>query len=253
MAAAWIPVVHTVGMAYRDAWRAIRAMPRLLLVTVAIVLALNLVEQVALPKAVRDFPATGFVSMLVMNLALMPLWISIYRLLLSSEVSTSHASDVTAHRFVRFFAWSFVLSCTWLPATIVDFMWPDNVAAFWAGVGLALVAYSIAAVRLVLLFPAIAIDAPGATVSNAMADSRGHFLNILCLYAAAATTMVLAILSVLAVIAIVAVFALDTGTELPDWVFAVVATVLMILVPAVIVGIDARIFPVLADRVRRPT
>jgi hypothetical protein len=251
MAAAWIPIVRTVGIAYRDVWRAVRAVPLLVLISVAIVLALNLLEQVVLPKAVRDFPATGVVSMVVMTLVLTPLWLAIYRYLLTSEVAIRPAVDVTAPRFVRFFAWSVVLSCAWLPATLLEFMWPDDDRVLWAGWGVAVVAYSIAAVRLVMLFPAIAIDAPGAAVSNAMADSRGHFLNILLLYLAAATTMVFAILSVLLIVAIVAMFTLDTGPDLPDWVFAAIATVGMILVPAVIVGIDARIFQVLADRVRR--
>jgi hypothetical protein len=253
MAAAWIPVIRTVGIAYRDMWRAVRAMPRLVLISVAIVFAVNVVENVALPKAVRDFPATGFLSIVVTSLVLTPLWVTMYRFLLSAEVATGHAIDLKAPRFVRFFAWSVALSSIWLPATFVEYIWPDD-SVGWVGWGLALLVYAIAAMRLVILFPAIAIDAPGATVSNSIADSRGHFLNILLLYVAAAGTMVFAILSCFVVAALVVVFTLDTATEadLPDWVLAVLATV-VILVPSLIVGVDARIFQVLADRVRRPS
>jgi len=225
----------------------------LALVSLAIVLALNLVEYVALPKAVSDFPATEIVWTAVTALVLTPLWLAFYRFLLMSEVAPRVALDVTAPRFVRFFAWSVLLSFVWLPATVLEFMWPDDDRVFWAGLIFAVVAYSIVAVRLVLLFPAIAIDAPGASVINAIADASGHFLNVLLLYLAATTVLVLALV-LCAVVALFAAEFMSDGTlppELPGWVVAAIATLLMFGLPLVAVAIDARIFPALADRTLR--
>jgi fumarate reductase subunit D len=253
MAAAWIPVIHTVGMAYRDAWRAARAIPSLVLVSVAVLLGLNLVQYTGLSEAVRDFPLTVFVSTVVTSLILTPLWIAMYRFLLIADAATDYAIDFKAPRFVRFFAWTVALSLLWLPATLIEYVWSYDHPVTWIVWCLSLLAYAIAAVRLVILFPAIATDAPAATLSNSLSDSRGHFLNVLLLYAAAAGTIVLAVLSCFVIAAIVAIFGLELEGDLPDWVLAVLATVLLTLIPAVIVTVDARVFPVLADRVRRPS
>jgi hypothetical protein len=133
-------------------------------------------------------------------------------------------------------------------------MWPDDDRVFWAGWGLAAVAYSIAAVRLVMLFPAIAIDAPGGGVSNAIADASSHFLNVLLLYLAAVAVIAVAFALCVFLAAFVAEVVLggELSSELPDWVVAVIATVLILALPSVLVAVDARIFPALADRVRRP-
>jgi hypothetical protein len=254
MAIAGIPIIRTVRMAYVDVWRAARAMPGLLLVSVVFVFALRQVEFSTVPKSMREFPVAEFAAIILVNLMRMPLSIAIYRFLLAAEVTAAYAIDFRARRFRRFFAWSVALSSVWLMTGIVAYMWSAEDTVGWVGTAVAMLAYGIAAVWLVILFPAIAIDAPGAAVSNSIADSRRHFLNILLLYVAAAGTMVFAILSCFVVAALVVVFTLDTATEadLPDWVLAVLATV-VILVPSLIVGVDARIFQVLADRVRRPS
>jgi hypothetical protein len=253
MAVAGLPVIRTVAMAYRDVWHAVRMMPRLVLISAVIVFALNLVEYTAVSQSVRDFPATVFISNIVINLMLTPLFIALYRYLLIAEVTTDYAIDFKAPRFVRFFAWSAALSSIWMISTVIDSVWPDDDPLSWAGWAVALLAYAIALVRLVVLFPAIAIDAPGATLSNSIADTKGHLLNILLIYLAASVPIALAAVLLVVLVAIVSVLMLGAATELdiPGWVFAALVTLLVLVPPALLVGIDARIFQTLADRVRQ--
>jgi hypothetical protein len=49
-------------------------------------------------------------------------------------------------------------------------------------VALALIVAVGVSLRLTVLFPALAVEAPGATPSHALADSKGHVLRLLALF-----------------------------------------------------------------------
>jgi hypothetical protein len=255
MAAAGIPVIRTVAVAFRDVWNALRAMPRLVLVSAMIVFGFNWVEYAAVPKSISEFPVTAFLSGVVINLMLTPLYVTLYRHLLTAEVATADATDLMAPRFVRFFGWAVALSSIWMISTVINYVWPDDDAVRWAGWAGALLVSAIVVVRLVILFPGIAIDAPGASVSNSIADTKGHVFNIILIYLAALVPIALAAAVLIALTAIVLALTLGatTASDIPDWVLAAVASLLELVPSALIVGIDARIFQVLADRTLQPS
>jgi hypothetical protein len=60
---------------------------------------------------------------------------------------------------------------------------PDEplVSAIVLGI-LLFVALAYMGLRLAILFPAIAVDAPGATATNALADTKGHVLRIFLIF-----------------------------------------------------------------------
>lgn len=258
MAIVGIPVIRTVRMAYVDVWRAARAMPGLVLVSVAIVFALRQVEFGTIPKSMREFPVAELASIVMVNLMRMPLSIAIYRFLLAAEVTADYAIDLRARRFLRFFAWSVALSSIWLMSGVVAYIWSAEDRVDWIGIAVAMSAYGIAAVWLVILFPAIATDAPGATVANSIADTKGHVLNVLLIYLAALATISLPIMvwvglvASLAVLVSVLVPGAVTASDPPGWLSAAVLVVIDLAPMSLLAGIDARIFQVLADRVLRP-
>jgi hypothetical protein len=259
MAIAGIPIIRTVRMAYVDVWRAARAMPGLLLVSVVFVFALRQVEFSTVPKSMREFPVAEFAAIILVNLMRMPLSIAIYRFLLAAEVTAAYAIDFRARRFRRFFAWSVALSSVWLMSGIVAYMWSAEDTVGWVGTAVAMLAYGIAAVWLVILFPAIAIDAPGATVSNSIADTKGHVLNVLLIYLVALATISLPIMVWVGLVAALAVLVSAllpgavTASDPPGWLSAAVLVVVDLVPTSLIAGIDARIFQALADRVSRPS
>jgi len=253
MAAAGMPVIRTVRMAYHDVWRAVRAMPHLALITAVIVFALNLVQYTAVPKSVRDFPAVAFVSILVTNLVVTPLAIAIFRFILADETTREYAIALKEPRFVRFFAWSVALSSLWLIPTIIDYVTSIDDPVSWVAWAVALLVYFIAMLRLVILFPAIALDAPGATVANSVADTKGHVLNILFIYLVALLTLSVAVVLWLVLVVVLSMVTPGAITEgdPPGWALAAIIAVAELAFTSLLVGIDARIFQALADRVLR--
>jgi hypothetical protein len=258
MAIAGIPVIRTVRVAYVDVWRAVRAMPGLVLVSAVIVFALRQVEFSTVPKSMREFPVAELASIVMVNLMRLPLSIAIYRFLLAAEVTADYAIDFRARRFRRFFAWSVALSSIWLVSGVIAYMWSAEDHVGWIGTAVAMSVYGIAAVWLVILFPAIAIDAPGATVSNSIADTKGHVLNVLLIYLLALATISLPIM---VWVGLVATFAMlvsallpgaVTASDPPGWLSAAVMAVTDLVPMSLLAGIDARIFQALADRVSRP-
>jgi hypothetical protein len=110
---------------------------------------------------------------------LTPVAIAVHRLVLLGEETRTYLLNPSDRRFLRFFGWTVALHVfTALPlqllsvarASPADASLPLSVA----GLTLALAALVIA-IRAVILFPAIAVDAPGAGWAGAMRDSRGHF------------------------------------------------------------------------------
>jgi hypothetical protein len=119
--------------------------------------------------------------------------------------------------------------------------WPQ--CLFFAVVGLIVVL--TVSLRLTILYPAIAVDARGATASNALADTKGHVFSIFMIF-------LLALLP-LAAIAIVVTLMLgpgvrDAGTPVAIAQLVTSAIIQTITIP-LCVAIASRIFQALADRV----
>ena len=163
-------------LAWRDTRRAFAAMPALAGIALAIVTALGLVETLIRPTAKGSVGLSLLVS-LAQTFVLTPYLIAVHRFIILDEVTLRYALEPAERRLQQFFGWSVVLL---LISTVPIFL---TLMPFSIGVQVALllifvIVALVLSLRITILFPAVAVDAPGATWSNAIADTRGYALRI---------------------------------------------------------------------------
>jgi hypothetical protein len=241
-----LPVMQAARMAYRDVFRALYAMPGLVLIALLVTLAFALLE-ILFFKGLFVVPVVGTLISLLFGAAqsffLTPYLIAVHRFILIDEVTTHYALDPQAPRFMRFFAWTVALSALGSAVAMIH----GILVLIGLGQSLALTVLFILMVvvifiglRLTILFPAIAVDAPGATAENAFADTKGHAWGILLIGA-----VVILPFLVVGIVAVVATLP-TPGSPAVVIVTAVVAGVVGV---PLFVAIASRIFQALADQV----
>jgi hypothetical protein len=125
-----------------------------------------------------------------------PLAIAIHRHVLLGETTRRYSLNPLGRPFLRFFCFAAMLSVIFNATEMSgDFLvntWPSTLPplvgqqlagwlalpALFLFVGLAIVIGTLL-LRSIILYPAIAVEAPGASVCNAMKDGRGYSLDIL--------------------------------------------------------------------------
>jgi hypothetical protein len=111
----------------------------------------------------------------IMNILLIPFAIAIYRLLLLNDASSRYVISFSAKPFQRLLIWEIAFWALGnLPEQLLGLMTSSEITAAIAFLGATILCVVIA-VRLAVLFPAIAIDAAGASLKNSLADSSGRF------------------------------------------------------------------------------
>lgn len=126
-----------------------------------------------------------------------PIEIVIYRLLILGETSDSKAWASSPPRMLRMVGWSLVL---WALAGLPPYMsnlTPSTAVNVVATTAVA-VAVIVLVVRTAILFPAIAVDAPGASLGNVWADTKGRTWLIL-------KTSLIVLLPLVAIVAVATV------------------------------------------------
>lgn len=108
---------------------------------------------------------------------MIPCEIAFYRLILLGEISSHYSFAIRTARFCRFLLWT---AAMWLAALVALHgftLIPETSGVCIKCISgvLLLVAYIFVFPRLVLVFPAIAVDAPDANAATAWALSKGHF------------------------------------------------------------------------------
>jgi hypothetical protein len=158
--------------AHRDVLNALRAMPRLAF-TVAVLLVLQTVLQLASAYVIPRNSLLGRDILTIFYYALVtPFLIAVHRFIILGEVTHEYRLDWQDRRFQMFFGWAFVM--------FLVTRWPSLVIALpkhWMIHLLGLVgviAVCVFIIRTVIMFPAIAVDAPGITPRNAFEDTKGH-------------------------------------------------------------------------------
>jgi hypothetical protein len=158
--------------AHRDAWAALRAMPQLALIVAGILLA-QAVLQVGLTHFVPRNSLFGRDLLSIPYYALVtPYFIAVHRFILLGEVTHRYRLDWDDRRFQLFFGWAFTLYVLTRLASL-DHVLPQH----WMFKFIAVVATVVVGVlftRVTIMFPAIAVDAPGADPRRAFEDTRGH-------------------------------------------------------------------------------
>ena len=241
-----VPVFRAVQLVWRDVWRAAWAMPNLFGVAFAIILALSILDAV-MPKSLVEFPPAALTVAAVRAFFLTPFLIAIHRFILIEEVTPRYALAPGEPRFLRFFGWSMALVALSISASLIVRVLsliglPQGVASIATAV--VLIIGLVITLRLIILFPAIAVEAPGAEASNAFADTRGYFWNIFVIVVAAGVPLVVFLIPV--VFLAWPMFGVASSSKLLEIADAAVTGVIAY---PLYVAVASRLFQALAERV----
>ena len=178
----------TLVAAYRDLGRLLMAMRTLMLCAFLIMLTASATETLV-PQRLWDQQLAGEALGLAWNVAeaflLTPIVIAIHRFVILDRITRNYAVAIGEPLFVVFFAWLLALKIlVGLPFDLLGVLqaldWP--VRASTLVFALALIAAVGVSLRLTILLPALAVEAPGATLSHALADTKSNTLRILALF-----------------------------------------------------------------------
>ncbi len=176
-------IIGTAVIAWIDAFRVIAAMPLVagvaFLILFLLSFALWIIPDPLVFVTSPWFPVYTVISSIVRGVLLAPLAIAVHRYVLLGELTDRYPLDPFNARYVRFAGFAVLVNLLWsLPGVIGAYV-PNvqqtpGIGASLEIVGTALfVTIIIVVVRRVILFPAVAVDAPGATWSNARRDTKG--------------------------------------------------------------------------------
>ena len=239
-----MPIIETAIQAWRDAAAAREKMPMLFWTAIAILIALSILHMLLGGWGSFAF-VLGVIFAVAQALALTPLAIAVHRFVLLGEVQDRYDFAPSDPRFQKFFLFTIALEVLGAIPQIIAFLFAI-VAPFLApfvllilGIGAAIVG-----VRTAILFPSIAVDAPGADWRNALADAKGHswriFFVLFCV----------ALPAVVVEFVLIAIF---------SWASLLAAIVLALIVPAITVFLVAavaaaasRLYAAYANQLGRP-
>jgi hypothetical protein len=254
MAAVRPSITQATVQAWRDTVAALRALAGPALVVLLITMALVLARVLLLPAGIASRTLLiSFVIGCAQSFLLTPYMIAVHRFIILGERTARYELAPGTHRFQLFFLWSIALSiCYWLPSFALSTpVSPLILGILWLLLWLVvMVVLSVISLRLIILFPAIAVDAPGATWPNAMADTRGNVWRIffICL---------LGLLPVSIALVVLAVTALNVAAGRPASAIGVLFAAILrgaigIIGPTLAVVIASRLYQQLGNRVNRP-
>jgi hypothetical protein len=248
MADGHVPVFRAIKLAYSDVYRVFAAMPRLVGIVFVILLAFSAVQN-AVPKSTLDFSPLGFMLTAANAFLLTPYLIAVHRFILIDEVTYGYALAPQEPRFLRFFLWSVVLSAIPIGITLArSFLQIISLSTGLAFGGMAVVVCAgiFIGTRLIILFPAIAVEAPGASAANAFSDTKGYFWNIFFIIFLAALPLIL-----LAIPLVFLTRPLESGagpTVVSEALSVIVLSIISSVTCPLYVAIASRLFQALAER-----
>ena len=179
-----LPIWSTLGAAYREWRRMLPALRPLVINAFLIVLAISVLDEF-IPSRLAEQELFGtaitLVEAAIRAFVLAPVLIAIHRFIILDEVTKTYAVPLGEPAFRRFFAWLFAFEILGgFPLDFLGALQTFNVtlaasAAWFVG---ALVVAVALMVRLSILPPAIAVEAPGARPAAALEDTKGWGLRI---------------------------------------------------------------------------
>lgn len=184
------PIFRSAVIAWRDAFIALAKMPTTLGIAMVAVFVVNIaITILALTTLVPtdsglSIGLAGYVGMFISGIAdaflMTPAAIAVHRHVLLGEVTHQYRLSPRHPRFQRFLLFALIFQLLGLapPCLIflgIGFSW---LAALVLVGGVLSIATMIVCLRVLILFPAIAVDAPGAEWRNASRDTQGHFWRV---------------------------------------------------------------------------
>jgi hypothetical protein len=183
-----LPILPTLVAAYRDLGRLLTAMRALMLSAFFIMLATSVAAELVSQRLWDQElagEALGFAQNAIEAFLLTPVVIAIHRFVILDKITSKYTVPLGEPVFGIFFGWLLSLKVLiGLPFDLLGVLqtlnWslPASTLAF----ALALIAAVGVLLRLTILLPALAVEAPGATLSHALADTKGHVLRALALF-----------------------------------------------------------------------
>lgn len=238
-------ISQAVAQVYRDTLRCLGELRPLALIVLLIALAFQIAETLLLPgdgDISRDL-LLRFLSNLAQGFLTVPYYIAVHRLVILGERTTSYVLAPSHPRFQLFFWWWAALTVViYLPISLADMLSPSRGATSLshlvalAGLPILLIAIIIVMLRLTIIFPAVAVDAPGATWRNVMADTKGYAWRIFLLDVVAYLPLLIAAFGLMALF--------GSGTSGRSW----VGNALIVAIVAVLGVIGQTLFIVIASR-----
>lgn len=184
------PIISTAVAAWRDAFAAMTAMPVTTAIAFVIVLALSaltvvFVPNLGAPESALTMQVLGLFTLVVQAFLLAPLAIAVHRYVILGEITRGYPLDFSTPRYLRFVGFAILVGLVMAIPNLIFAALPsgeDNLAVAAVGALAALILFIfivIVLVRRVILFPAIAVDAPGASWSSARNDTKGSSWRVL--------------------------------------------------------------------------
>jgi cytochrome bd-type quinol oxidase subunit 2 len=175
--------------------------------------------------------------------------IAVHRFVILGEVTTSYVLEPNQRVFRAFFGWLLALSVIGLFAVMLFAPNALPASLSLAIVLIVMVLMIVVTLRLSILFPAIAVETPGATARNAWADSKQHTFSIFLIFLLAIVPLVIGALFVL--------FPFVLGDDGQGAALGLPAMIIMSVVQMfatiLCVAIASRLYQALADRLLRAT
>ena len=187
-----LPIIGTAVTAWGDAFRAVSTMPGLAGIVFAILLVLGGVNLLLMPDPLKlaqtSMPFIQVVTLIttiVTSFLLAPLAIAVHRMVLLGETTDRYALDPPSPRYLRFVGFGILVTVLWsLPNALTSLSKGSETVSTVMGVVsfVLVIVIAIVTLRRLILFPAIAVDAAGATWSNARNDTKGHSWRVLFIF-----------------------------------------------------------------------
>jgi len=186
-----LPIMPTLVAAYLDLRRLLTAMRALMLSAFLIMLATSVAGDLV-PQRLWDQELAGEALGLAQNaleaFLLTPIVIAIHRFVILDKITPNYTVPIGDPVFGIFFGWLLALKVlTGLPIDLLGVLQTLNwsLAASTLVFVVALIAAAGVSLRLTILLPALAVEAPGATLAHALVDTKGQVPRILALFSLA--------------------------------------------------------------------
>jgi hypothetical protein len=196
-----LPIAPTVVAAYREWWRLLWPLRGLLRNAVIISIAISAVAEFV-PQRLWDNAligtAIGLIQDAVWALLFTPILVAIHRFVIRDEVTRVYTFAAGEPAFRLFLLWLFALKVlSGLPFDFLGLLqaFGLSLAATSLGLVAALIVAIAVALRLTILLPAIAVQAPGATAARAMADTKDQALRLLAIFVVALIPWIAAVVA----------------------------------------------------------
>jgi hypothetical protein len=250
-------IFNAAGLAWRDMRHVFDAIYKMVVLAFLITAVLYMTQALVLPRTSNS--AVGYLLVIltttVQAFLITPYLIAVHRFIILGEVTTNYQLTPGEPRFLHFFGWWLVI----LALTFVPFLLATALPAtvFLLGVrAIVFIVAMVVAMRVIILLPSVAVDAPGASWSRAMADTKGYTWRILFIVLLATLPLVfvrLIVSRLLGDLGITAATGVPSGPPLTAQVaLAIFNGAIRVIAYTLAVVIASRLYERLGDRVNQP-